>query len=199
MQRICKLSAGFSAVELVVALALTAIIAAVGLPITGNTLAEFRLSGDAHALANSTAVTKMRAAATFSNARLYVDLVNKSYHVETWRKTGTPAWVADGGSTLISSRNALSFGVVGTAPPSTQSTIAQAPPCRDAANQTIAGTACLLFNSRGVAVDSTGSPNGTGALYLSGDAGVWAITVTAGGQIQLWRAPATQSPTWTLQ
>jgi hypothetical protein len=48
-------------------------------------------------------------------------------------------------------------------------------------------------------VDSTGSPNGTGALYLSGDAGVWAITVTAAGQIQLWRAPATQTPTWTLQ
>jgi Tfp pilus assembly protein FimT len=194
-----RLSPGFSAVELLIALTLTGTIAAIGLPITGNTLADFRLSGDAHALANAAAVAKMRAATLFSSARLYVDLGAKTYHIEKWQKTGTPAWMADGGVTLINANDALSFGVVATAPPNTQTTIGQALACRSAANSVIANTACIVFNSRGIPVDSTGAPIGTDAVYLSGDPGVWGITVAATGQIQLWRTFATVTPTWTLQ
>jgi len=186
-------------IEVLAALVITGAIAAIGLPVTGNTLAEFRLRGDAQALANTMALAKMRAAAVFSTSRLYVDLTTKTYRVETWRRTGAPAWVADGGETSISSRDALSFRMVASPPPNTQAAIAQAPACRNAANQAIAGTACVLFNSRGIPVDSTGAPTGTGALYVSGDPGVWAVTVSATGQVQLWRTVAQVAPVWSLQ
>src|SRR5262245_13983879 len=86
-------STGFSAVELLIVVAMIGGIAAMAAPMTGNALGYFRLSGDARGLSNALSVTKMRAAATFSKARVYVDLPGKSFHIETWRKTGTPGWV----------------------------------------------------------------------------------------------------------
>jgi Tfp pilus assembly protein FimT len=189
---------GFSSIELLIVLIITGTIAAIGVPIGGSTLADFRLSGDAHALANSAALAKMRAAAQFSRARLYVDLTAGSHHLEV-QKTGTLAWVADGGSTQLNPRTTLGFGAVNTPPPNTQATIAQAPACLDAAGHAIAHTACVVFNSRGIPVDATGAPIPTGAIYVAGEAGVYGVTISATGQIQLWRTTTTATAAWTLQ
>jgi len=66
--------------------------------------------------------------------------------------------------------------------------IGQASPCLDALGAAVAGSACIVFNSRGVPVDSTNAPTGGGALYISNGTSVFGLTATAGGMVQLWRA-----------
>lgn len=141
----------------------------------------------------------MRAASDFSQARVYIDLSTNSFHVETWRKTGTPAWVTEGGTTTLNANDAFSFGVVATAPPGSQTTIAHAPACRTAAGIAIGNTACVLFNSRGIPVDATGAPTASDALYLTNGEAVNAVTLSAAGLIKLWRTNPTATPSWVLQ
>jgi hypothetical protein len=62
----------------------------------------------------------------------------------------------------------------------------------------IAGTACIVFNSRGVPVDASNAPTGAGAFYLGDGATVYSITAGAGGRVQLWQSNVITT-TWTLR
>lgn len=190
---------GFSAVELLFAVSILAVVGAMAVPMTGNLLGAFRLSGDARSASNALALTKMRAASDFSQARLYVDLSVNRYHMETWQKTGTPGWIAESGSTPLASRDTFGYGIVSTPPPNTQATIALAPPCKTDAGADIANTACIVFNSRGVPVDSTGAPTAVDALYLTDNTAVYGVTISATGLVRLWRTQPQATPSWVLQ
>lgn len=166
----------------------------------GTSLGSFRLSGDARSLKNSVSLAKMQAAANFTQARVYVDLAGGGFRIETWQKTGTPAWVAQSGITYLSSRTeTYGFGSVSSPPPDAQAAIAQAPACLDAGGQAIGNTACILFNSRGIPVDSSGAPTAAYALYLTDGAAVFGTTVSATSVIRLWRANAVSTPNWVVQ
>lgn len=178
--------------------AIAATLAAIAIPMSGNVLGYARLSGDARGISNAVAVTKMRAASDFTRARLYVDLSGKSHHMETYVKTGTPGWVTRNGPTYLSSGVSLSYGSLSSPPSNTQATISQAPACLDNSNVAIANTACIVFNSRGVPVDSSGAPTPADAVYVTDGTAVYAATVAVSGMIQLWRsAPTTAS--WSRQ
>jgi prepilin-type N-terminal cleavage/methylation domain-containing protein len=190
---------GFTAIEMLTVAAIVALLGAFAAPMMGNMLGNYRLSGDARGVSNSAAVAKMRAASDFTQTRLYVNLGAKNYHLEVWQKTGTPGWVTEGGTTYLATQDSFSFGSVASAPPNTQSTIGQASTCLDSAGTAISGTACVLFNSRGLPVDSTGAPLGTGAFYLTDGTAVYGVTVAATGMVRAWRTPATSTPSWSLQ
>ena len=187
-----------SIVQILVAMGLTAVVAAMAVPMTRNALGDFRLRGDARSLNNAVSLTKMRAASDFTNARLYVALDGKAFHIETWQRTG-PAWVAEGGTTSLSGFDTFGFGVVNAPPANTQAAIAQAAQCRTAAGAAIGNTACVVFNSRGIPVDTTGAPTGAGAVYLTDNTAVYAVTISASGLIKLWRTNPTATPAWSLQ
>ena len=206
--------AGFTAIEMLTTAMFVCILGALSVPLMGNLIGAYRLSGDARGLSNSVAVAKMRAASLFSQTRLYVDLGARTYRIETWIKTGTPGWVPDGvsstlsvgpqtvgfGQTNLSTGVNFGFGSVAAAPSNTQGTIGQAPLCRQNDNTTtIAGTACVIFNSRGLPVDSSGQPTGVDAVYLKDSTAVFGVTVGATGMIRLWRTPLHTTPTWSLQ
>ena len=193
-----KLPCGFSLLEVTVALAITSAMAAFALPTVGTTLRTFRISGDARGLSNSIAVTKIRAASAFSQARLYVDLAGGTSHVETWQKTGVPGWVAESGLTALSTGVSYGF-IVANAPPNTQVAIAQAPACRNDAGEVIGNTACIIFNSRGVPVDSAGAPIATDALYITDGTNVYAVTAAATGLTRLWKTQAAVTAVWAQQ
>jgi Tfp pilus assembly protein FimT len=194
-----RTDAGFTAIEvLIVALVLTTV-AAMSVPLMGNMLGTYKLSGDAHSVSNSVAMAKMRAASRFTQTRLYVAIASKTYHLDTWQKGATPGWVAEGGTSLLAAADSFSFGGTAVAPPSTQTTIAQAPPCTDDAGVVIAGTACVVFNSRGLPVDGSGAPTGIDAFYLTDGVATYAVTISATGMLRLWRTPAHTTPTWALQ
>jgi prepilin-type N-terminal cleavage/methylation domain-containing protein len=179
-------SRGFSLIELVFVLTLTGVIAAIAVPASGNLLATLRLSGDARTLFNTASVAKLRAASDFSQGRVYLDLTQGLYHIETWQKT-TNTWVVESGDVGFSQGVSLGFQALAAPPPNTQAVIGQAPACLTAANAPIAGTACIIFNSRGIPVDATGTPTNSDAFYIGDGTTVYALTVSATGFVQLWR------------
>ena len=184
---------GFSLLELVVILGVVGVLLAVAIPKMGS----FGGADDARNLSNALSLAKMRAAANFTQARLYVSVGGRSHHVQTWSRTAVPPdWVAVTGPTLLSNGVAFTFGAVGTPPPNTQAVVAQAPLCLDKDGNAIAGTACVVFNSRGIPVDNTGTPTNNDALYVTDGTKVGAVTLSAAGLVTVWGAPLAANPAW---
>src|SRR5262249_22371654 len=197
---------GFSLVELLMVVAIMGVLAAVALPMTGNAVRYAKISGDARDLSNDIAVTKMRAASKFIQARLYVDLTAKQYRIENCAVPQTipcPTWTTDPSERWVSLSNTVSFGYspAGTPPLNTQTTIGQAAVCKNNASPPVdvATTACIIFNSRGIPVDSTGNPTGSYALYINDTSFIYGVTVAATGFIRLWRTNYSASPAWSQQ
>jgi prepilin-type N-terminal cleavage/methylation domain-containing protein len=190
---------GFTILEMLFVVALIGVIGVIAVPQLTNSLAYFRLSGDARSISNAVAVTKMRAASNFSRARLYVNLGSKWHRVETADSSSPPHWSADGGQTYLASNTNFGFGVVSSAPPNTQGTIGQASLCKDNTGADISSTACIIFNSRGVPIDSSGSSTNNGAVYITDGTAVYSVTVAATGMIRLWKTLPTSTPNWSLQ
>ena len=170
--------------------------AAFVLPFTRTTLNAMNLNNDARNLSSATQMGKMRAAASFTHARVYVDLGAGTFHVERWRPNPA-AWVLEGATRRLSTTVSFGFAGIAAPPPNTQGVIGQAAPCLNAASQPISGTACIVFNSRGVPVDDTNTPTPAGALYIGDGSVVFGVTASAGGMVQVWRTNVS-SGTWAL-
>ena len=189
---------GFSLLEIIFVCGLIGIISAIAVPMFANLISEFRVSGDARSVSNAVAVAKMRAASDFSRVRLYVNLNDRSYHIESWNKA-TSQWTIEGGDTFLSASVTFSHGPVTASPPNTQGPILQAPLCTDDMGMTIANTACIMFNSRGVPIDSSFAPTGVDALYVTDGQAVFGVTVAATGMLRNWRTLAMVTPSWMLK
>jgi prepilin-type N-terminal cleavage/methylation domain-containing protein len=179
---------GFTLIELLAGVAVIGIMAAMVVPMTESAMSGYRITGDARGLAQTLALAKMRAAARFSRARLYVDRAAGTYTVQVWDKTAGD-WLTEGSAVTLS--RGVSFGAAGlaTPPPNTQAAIGFSPACRSNDGTAIAGTSCVVFNSRGIPVDQAGAPVGGGAFYLTDGSLVYGTTVTATPLIRLWRSP----------
>jgi hypothetical protein len=146
----------------------------------------------------------MRAASNFSKTRLYVDTSAGWHRLERADAAVPPQWTVEGGTTYLSAYTTFTHGSVGTPPPNTQTAIGNAAPCKDGSGDDIAGTACVVFNSRGIPIvpDSvTGvyGPTADHAIYVTDGASVYAVTVAASGMIRLWSTLSTATPSWTKQ
>ncbi len=197
--------AGFSLVEMMMVVAIIGVLAAITLPMSGNAVRYIKVSGDARNLSNATAVTKMRAAAKFTKARLFVDVIGKTFYIETYEKPSATylygRWLNEIGATALASTVSFGYGPVATPPLNTQTTIGQAGVCMTTAAVpvAIANSACIIFNSRGLPVDATGGPTGDEAIYVTDSTAVYGVTVAATGFVRLWRTNYTSTPSWSLQ
>jgi len=205
--------AGFSTLELLVVVAISLIISAIAVPSYRNTVAYLRAAGDGRALNGLTAQAKMRAAASFTHARVYADLSNGGYQLQVWDKV-KGCWVEDsdrntdankvcitysssgapsGTVIALSQGNTFGFGSVTVGPTPGQSPIGTNQCYKDNGTSLIGNSACIVFNSRGIPVDSTNAPLATGAFYLRSRNLVEAVTVSATGSIRLWSTNPTCS------
>jgi len=196
---------GFSLIEMLVVLAIIGVVAAIAMPMSGNAIRYAKISGDARDLSNEIAVAKMRAAAKFTQSRVFVDLAGKQYSIQTYTRSATTdcptvgAWCTEGGTNSLASTVSFGYGSALYAPSNTQTTINQAAFCKNDASVDVAGTACIIFNSRGIPVDASGSPTNTYALYINDGTLLYGVTVAATGFIRTWQSNYTTSPTWVLQ
>ena len=189
---------GVSLLELLTVTALVAVISAISMPIIGNALAYFRVSGDARSISNAIALVKIRAASSFTQVRLYADLTGRTHRIELWNKA-TSQWTTDGGTNSLASNVVFGVSGIGNAPPNTQGAIGQAPACTDNAGAAIANTSCATFNSRGAPVDSTGAPTALDAFYVTDGAVVYGVTVSATGMTRNWQAKPAATTSWVQQ
>jgi prepilin-type N-terminal cleavage/methylation domain-containing protein len=190
-------AAGFTLLEVLAVVAVMAIVMAMAIPLTQRTVGSLRLQGDARGVLHVIGLAKMRAASDFTHARVHADLSTNTYWLETWQKTGTPGWITQGGVQTLSRGVAFGFADL-TSPPGSLPSLAQAPACLDDSGSTVANSACIVFNSRGMPIDDTGAPTALDALFLADDTGVYGTTVSPTGMSRFWWTPA-HTAIWTSQ
>src|SRR5262249_13514079 len=102
--------AGFSLLELVIVLAVMAIVAAMAIPTWQRMQRNARLNGDGHSLSEALSVAKLRAAADFTESRVFLFTgTDKTpyFRIDVWNKTAntgsTGCWVPDGKASPTSS------------------------------------------------------------------------------------------------
>ena len=183
--------------EVTVVLAIFGVVAAIALPVGPTAIRGYQLARQAHAIASQVSLAKMRAAALSTRARVYIDRVAGTYHLEVFNRT-TSQWTTDGGVEQISRPIRFGFGGIEDPPPNTQGHIDQPDSCTNNAGASVGGTSCVMFNSRGVPIDSTGAATGGYGVYLNDRTAVYATTVSATGMTQLWWTP-TQTTSWQRQ
>jgi Tfp pilus assembly protein FimT len=180
---------GFSVVELLVVVFIVIVIAGIGIPKLVTLLTNLRTYGDARDLNGEVVQAKMRAASDFARARLYADLSANTFHIDVYQ-SGASGWTTEGGTQYLSSGVTFGYGSL-TTPPTGVTTLTQAPLClQDNLTSTVANTACIMFNSRGIPVDSTWAPTGNDALYVTDGKSVTGVTVSATGLTKVWRSDA---------
>ena len=187
---------GFSAVELLIVVAIVGSMAAIGLPLSSGMIDDIKIKGDAQGLSSAVAQTKLTSAAKFTQARLFVNMAANTYRIQIWNKVGTPGWVNANEDLFLSDRSAFGFGVATAPPPDTTVNREQPPPCLDDLNAEIPSTACVIFNSRGVSVTPAGLVNTTRVFYLAGPSGTYAIVVGATGNLQVWQTTQAGTSSW---
>ncbi len=186
---------GFSTIELMLVVVVGVIIASAAIPKYLTIRSNFRTGGDARDLNGEIVLAKMRGASAFTQARVYANLATQKFRIQIWNKSGTGSWDTEGGTQSLSQGVIFGFGNLGSPPSGTQSTIGQAPACLNNSGTSLVNTACIVFNSRGIPVDSTGAPTANDAIYVTDRKSVYAVTVSATGLIQTWRTDV-KSASW---
>jgi len=203
---------GFSMVELMIAILIIGIVAAIAIPIATTAIKDYRLHSDATSIASYLNVARMNAAAKYAPYRLIVSISQGTF-VEEQLCGNTPwsaAVVVDPNTGRILSDPACTGAAPAYASYSTPLLVGgtqllaiedKFSSCRPAAITgsfpgTIIGdlSPCpdplyIYFNTRGTPVDNTGSPlgNGGAVLYLTNPNNLTdAITVATGGRVAVY-------------
>jgi Tfp pilus assembly protein PilE len=202
-----RAQSGVSMVELLMVVVITLIVAGIGIPSFVSMRRSLRISGDASTLYGQLLMAKMRASSGFTQSRLYFDRSARTFRVQIWSKPVPPAtngsWVTEGGVQPISQGVSYGYGTLST-PAGTQAAIGLPAACLNDTGATpgtgaaITNTSCIIFNSRGIPIDTGGSPYANYAIYLTDGNAVFANTVSGTGQVKLWRSPASAA-SWQVR
>ncbi|MBI3895213.1 MAG: hypothetical protein HY313_04715 [Acidobacteria bacterium] len=183
--------------ELLIVISLALVIAGIAVPNFVSVMRTFRIQGNARDIRAEILLAKMRAAGNFTRARVRFDHSARTWSTEAWNKT-LNQWVREtvGAPQYLSTGISFGFGTVSGPPPGTQIVLEQAPPCKTGAannpggGSDIANTSCVIFNSRGIPVDSSGAPYNDYAIYVADGRAVYGTTISVTGLIRSWRIEA---------
>src|SRR5262249_33656507 len=156
-------------IEVLLVVTIGIVLTAAAIPKVLTIVRELRTAGDARDLNGAIVLAKMRAAANFSRARVYANLSANTFRIE-WQQSGTTTWTAEGGDQPLATGVTFGYGSLTTAPPNTQTTFGQTF-CTGSTT-----TACIIFNSRGIPITSTGVPTSNDAIYVTDGNTVTGVT-----------------------
>ena len=172
---------GISLLEILIALVIIAVLVGLSLPLVRGELDSYRVKSDAHSIANQLALTRIRAAADFTRARFTFSTAGDAYQIQSF-DLSTDGYVSKDGAHVLSPGVSFGFGTIQT-PAGEQNAIQQ--------------TTAVSFNSRGIPIDSGGSPTENNAVYLTNNHGLfYAVTVSISGRVDVWRYSGTS---WVIQ
>jgi Tfp pilus assembly protein FimT len=158
-------------------MAIVMIVAGMAIPKVVTLAQNLRTGGDARDLNGDILLAKMRASSEYAQARLHVDMSTNTFWVEV-EPSGSASWTTEGGVQNLSKNVTFGYGSLTSQPPLTQSTFGQATACTGFSN-----SACILFNSRGIPVDSSNTPYGNYAIYVTDGKSITGVS-------QIWRTDA---------
>ena len=174
---------GFSLVQMVTVAAVVVILTAVALPVFLSASRPNRLRNDANAMANLVIMARMRASMEFAHTQVVCTTAPTSgppyCQLQSWPYQGT-AWNNDNQKVYLSA--GVSFASpasssVSTYPPN------QNPTPYQGDSESTAGSPAIIFNSRGLPIDSGNNLKSDYALYLEDQTGAAiAIAVNTTGR-----------------
>jgi Tfp pilus assembly protein FimT len=185
---------GVSLLELLFVVSSVLVLTATSVPKALTITKNLKSASDVRTISGDISLAKMRAAADFTRVRLHADLAGNAYQVDVWNKSSS-TWVTEQSSVKTLPSVTMGYGNISSPPTGTQTTLGQASACLNNSGVTIANSACIIFNSRGVSVDTSGSPTSAGAVYVTDSVSVYVVTVSSMGLIQNWKTNAA-SATW---
>jgi prepilin-type N-terminal cleavage/methylation domain-containing protein len=217
-----KCAAGFSLLEVLVVIAVMSVVAAMAIPTWLRMQKNARLNGDAHNISSTLSVAKMRAAANFTESRVFFFRgtdKTQYFRIDVWNKTantgGTGCWVPDavanpGPSDCISdssykrSETFLSTGVSAgygsvSASPDTTVTLGQAASCWTGQTTPTSTTgATAISNTSCIQFNSRGFPTASGAFYVTDGTRVFSAMTNSMGFIHTY-VTTDNGSTWARQ
>jgi len=172
---------GFSLAEIMVAVVLLLLFAALTVPSLTTALNAWQLNADARKISTTLMSAKLRTTSQATRYRVHFDVPNNSFNCQRFnRTTGNYVDIADESAVTLSdgisnSRIRLTADSPSgpTGFPTTSSEF-------------------VIFNSRGIPVDNGGVPTGANVVYLSNSSTSYAVTVSQVGRIQLWKLDGSQ-------
>jgi prepilin-type N-terminal cleavage/methylation domain-containing protein len=190
---------GYSLIEIMVVMAVLGVLGAMAVPMVESATSGIKLREEANAIADLVGLAKMRATSQFARARVRVNVDSGSYVIQTW-DADSDDWVNEQAEVNLPFGVTFGWGDLDEAPPNVQEDddLKFAAECLDKEQEAIDGTACIMFNSRGIPINKENSPIGGNAIYLTDGTGVRAITVTATPLVRRWWSSAANA-NWVRQ
>src|SRR5436309_1339815 len=165
---------GFSLAEIMVAVVLLLLFAALTVPSLSAALNAWQLNADARKIAATLMSAKFRTTSQATRYRVHFDVANNSWSAQRFnRTTGNYEDIAD--EPAMSLSDGLSNSGIHL----------MADSASGPAGFPTASSEFIIFNSRGIPVTDTGVPNNV--IYLSNRSTSYAVTVSEVGRIQLWK------------
>ena len=212
---------GITMIELLVVIAVISVVAALAIPNLVRLQRNARLNGDAHNLAEVLSIAKMRAAANFTESRVFLFTGTDKlqyFRVDVWSKTanGTGSagcWVPDavvnpstngsdcignssykGGEDFLSTGVSAGYGSLSTSPDTTV-TFAQATACKQGQSGPTATDGSTISDTSCIQFNSRGFPTASGGFYVTDGTRVYGIIANSMGSIHSYVSGASTA-TW---
>ena len=172
---------GFSLAEIMVAVVLLLLFAALTVPSLTTALNAWQLNADARKISTTLMSAKLRTTSQATRYRVHFDVPNNSFNCQRFnRTTGNYVDIADESAVTLSDGISNS-GIRLTADSPSGPT-----------GFPTTSSEFVIFNSRGIPVDNGGVPTGANVVYLSNSSTSYAVTVSQVGRIQLWKLDGSQ-------
>ncbi len=160
---------GFSLAEVLVIIAVIAIVAGFTIPMLSSSVDNWQLTGNAREIATTLSTAKLSSTAQMNHYQLSFAPSQNRWRLNRLNKTTNAfdlqfEYQLSKGVDFKASSTSAPVGF----PTSSSSTI--------------------TFNSRGIPIDITsGNPTANNVIYLSNDVDNYAITVSLSGKVQIWK------------